>query len=57
MSQASKSQFLACLLALLANGSCFYLMVGLVGLTVILFIGKRELIGRAVAISFSVYSL
>ena len=53
MSQASKTQFFVCLLALLAGWPHFRLLVGLVGITVGLAIGKAELIGGEVTVSFS----
>ena len=53
MSQTSKTQFFACLLALLAGWSHFCLIIGLVGLTIGLAIGKVESIGGEVAIGFS----
>ena len=57
MSQTSKTQFLACLLALLANYSSLRLVIGLVGLTVGLAIGGAELMSGKVADGFSKYFL
>ena len=53
MLQAFKTQFLACLLALLAGWLRFRLVVSLVGLTVALATSKAVIISRKVAISFS----
>ena len=50
---ASKTQFLAYLLALLAGRPRFYLVLSMVGLIVGLAIGGAESIGRKVAIGFS----
>ena len=52
MLQVSKTQFLACLLALLAGSSCFRLVIGLIGLTVGLAIDGAELMGGEVAVGF-----
>ena len=59
MSQVSKTQFFAFLLALLVGWPYFRLrvVVGLIGLTVDLIIGKAESISRKVAIGFSRCSL
>ena len=57
MSQEFKTQFLAHLLALLAGRPCFRLVVGLVGLTIGLAIGKAELMKGKVAVDFSGYFL
>ena len=52
MSQVFKTQFFACLLALLAGWPYFCLVVGL-NLTVSLAISKTKSIGREFAIAFS----
>ena len=52
MLEVSKTQFLSCLLALLASLPHFCLLVGLVGLIVGLAIGRAELIDRKVAVGF-----
>ena len=57
MLQTSKTQFLACFLALLAGWPRFRLVVSLVGLTIGLAIGGAELIWEKVAIGFSKYFL
>ena len=48
-----KTQFFACLLALLAGQPRFRLLIGLISLTVGLLIGKAEFIGEKVSIGFS----
>ena len=55
MSQASKTQFFACLLALPSGRPHFHLRE--VGLTVGLAIGKAKLMEGEVAVDFSKYSL
>ena len=58
MSQAFKTQYLTCFLALLAGWPRFCLVVvGLIAFIVGLFIGGVESIGREVAIGFSGCSL
>ena len=55
MSQASKTQCLTQLWALMAGWPRFYLIVGLVDRTIGLAIGRAELIGRKVAVGFFGY--
>ena len=57
MSQESKTQFLAFLLALLAGWPRFQLVIGLIDLTISLAIGGTKLMGREVAVALSGYSL